>query len=175
MDGMEFEIQRGYSFSFTLPALAGGSVLFVGDGGTRTVEVDDAGAFSLSAADTSAMPAGDWRWEGSIEDSTATCLVASGRAVVKRTLRADGESAVERTRNEVLLESAEAALAELAKGADTSVSVDGTDYSWETRSDLLDFVVRLRDLVRRERAAMDAGYRSTGQLKFTPKRTRRTW
>ena len=173
--GMDFEIQRGYAFSFTVPAFSGAVVLFVGDGGTKSVNADASGAIELSAAETADMPAGEWRWEASADLDGKPCLLRSGRAVVKRTLRADGEAATETTANERILANAEAALEELSKGADNSVSVDGTNYSWETRDELLMFVARMRRLVEKERQQERVGYRDTGILKFTPRRGRGTW
>ena len=171
-DPMKLIILRGYpttvTFPGTVPPGAEAVLYFSTDSNAGQFPLNTADGFmrlSLTATQTAALAPGEGWWEV----STETGIACAGRLDIGRSVKQDGEQAVQKTVNERILAAAEGVLETAAAGGETSMSVDGTSYSWESREELLNFISRMRILVQAERGELK------NRVRFKTRRIWRTW
>ena len=142
-------IRRG--FDWRGPALSDdiGTVRLAGEG--MTLEASRSGdRLFIPASVTATMPPGRYAIEAERDDDGLSTPFGLGHVDVERSIKADGAFAVSKSASELLLEKAEAALAQAADGAQIAFSANNTSYSFETRGDLQSFVNRLKYAVAKE-------------------------
>lgn len=149
-------IKRGETLLLTAPE--GATLLNMAGAGHKVGPVDVVdGVAVVSADDTKASPAGEYRTEWRVVDAQGNVSLPSGqRVVVQQSLDVDSLNTIEPTQYERILQAAKDALESAAASGDVSVSTGDTTFTFETRAELLSFVNRLEKLVARRRGRKPA-------------------
>ena len=146
---MQIELKRGEQISISAPA--GATQLFVAGAGKRIEPIDVVdGTAVLTSATTETMPPGEYMTEWKVVDADGSVRLPDGcRITVSQSLATDHDElrTVPVTQYERILAAAKDALESAAGDGAISVSTGESNFSFESRNELLSFVSRLEPVV----------------------------
>ena len=143
---MQITIKRGESVSLTAPSdatelrVAGAGKLI---GPVSVVE----GMAVLTSETTAGMPAGEYMTEWKVEREGAITLPSGCRITVQESILTDQLRNIPVDQYERILQAAKDTLESAAASGDLSVSTGESNFSFESRSDLLSFINRLENKI----------------------------
>lgn len=149
MDSMKFK--RGETLRLTAPENAV-ELRVAGEG--RSIDpvsvVDGYAVVPVAVSET--MPAGDYMTEWKVMQDDGSVRLPSGpRLTIMPSIEHDNLTHVPKSQYRQILEAAKATLMSAASSAELSFSVGDSNYSFESRNELLTFVNRLEATVASER------------------------
>lgn len=115
----------------------------------RSYTLDSDQKLTIPASDTEKFFEGLYNWALIETDGTTVCTLAQGE--VKFTLRADLKPSQEKLPEEYALEEAYAALRSGEGIGVQSYSIKDRSISFESRNDLLDFIERLENTIKKKK------------------------